>query len=225
MQFQQAMRENSTRPYKTKVKNQTETGGKQLLTDGGVDSSDLSKFQIAALAILVEEPRYGLAVKRELEEYYGQEVNHGRLYPNLDDLVEYGLVEKSALDKRTNEYAATAAGERVLEEFNSWLDERLGGENEKKLIADGGVDVGPASTSDMDAAGDPGDIQFALDAMSLDDVSVSVEDDRYAVTVRGPDRGALDGGPVIDLVSEHSLRVKDVRVDIEGGALTIEVGR
>lgn len=223
MQFQQAMRKNSIRPYKTKVKNQTETGGKQLLTDGGVDSSDLTKFQIAALAILVEDPRYGLAVKRELEEYYGQEVNHGRLYPNLDDLVEYGLVEKSELDKRTNEYAATAAGERVLEEFNSWLDERLGGE--KKLIADGGVDVGPASTSDMDAAGDPGDIQFALDAMSLDDVSVSVEDDRYAVTVRGPDRGALDGGAVIDLVSQHSLQVKDIRVDIEAGALTIEVGQ
>ncbi|ELZ20434.1 PadR family transcriptional regulator [Natrinema limicola JCM 13563] len=35
---------------------------------------------------------YGLAIKRELEDYYGTEVNHGRLYPNLDELVDLGLV-------------------------------------------------------------------------------------------------------------------------------------
>ena len=98
-----------------------------------------------------------------------------------------------------------------------------GEDDSSRAMTDGGVDVGPASTSDMDAAGDPGDIQFALDAMSLDDVSVSVEDDRYAVTVRGPDRGTLDGGAVIDLVSQHGLQVKDICVDIEAGALTIEV--
>lgn len=40
--------------------------------------------------ILSEEARYGLAVKRELDEYYGSEVNRGRLYPNLDELVEMG---------------------------------------------------------------------------------------------------------------------------------------
>jgi len=34
-----------------------------------------------------EEP-HGLAVKDELDDYYEQEINHGRLYPNLDDLVD-----------------------------------------------------------------------------------------------------------------------------------------
>jgi len=88
---------------------------------------DLSKFQLRILAILAEEARYGLAIKRELEDYYGQDVNHGRLYPNLDDLVERGLVTKSELDKRTNEYALTDAGEDILVEETAWLAERLEG--------------------------------------------------------------------------------------------------
>jgi DNA-binding PadR family transcriptional regulator len=82
---------------------------------------DLTAFQQNILVILADEARYGLAIKRQLEEYYDAEVNHGRLYPNLDDLVEIGLVEKSELDKRTNEYALTEKGyETVLEQL-SWV--------------------------------------------------------------------------------------------------------
>ncbi|PSQ07920.1 PadR family transcriptional regulator [Halobacteriales archaeon QS_5_70_15] len=73
-------------------------------------ASELTAFQRNILTILADEARYGLAIKRELESYYDSEVNHGRLYPNLDDLVEMGLVEKSELDKRTNEYALTEEG-------------------------------------------------------------------------------------------------------------------
>jgi len=71
---------------------------------------ELTAFQRNILTVLAEQPRYGLAIKRELESYYGEEVNHGRLYPNLDDLVSKGFVEKSELDKRTNEYALTDDG-------------------------------------------------------------------------------------------------------------------
>lgn len=81
----------------------------------------LTAFQQNILVILAEEPMYGLAIKRDLEEYYGTEVNHGRLYPNLDDLVEMGLVEKSELDKRTNQYELSEKGhEEVLDRF-SWM--------------------------------------------------------------------------------------------------------
>jgi DNA-binding PadR family transcriptional regulator len=80
---------------------------------------ELTAFQQNILVILAEEPRYGLAIKRELESYYDSEVNHGRLYPNLDDLVEMDLVEKSELDKRTNQYALTDDGyEAVLDQLN-----------------------------------------------------------------------------------------------------------
>ncbi|MEF8756986.1 MAG: PadR family transcriptional regulator [Halobacteriales archaeon] len=81
---------------------------------------DLTAFQQNILTILSKDPMYGLAVKRELEEYYDEEVNHGRLYPNLDDLVDLGLVEKSQLDKRTNQYELTDAGIDALVDQFEW---------------------------------------------------------------------------------------------------------
>ena len=88
-----------------------------VVPDPGI-ARDLTAFQQNILVILAEEARYGLAIKRELETYYDGEVNHGRLYPNLDDLVEMGLVEKSELDKRTNQYALTEAGlETILDQL------------------------------------------------------------------------------------------------------------
>ncbi|WP_299335305.1 PadR family transcriptional regulator [Haloplanus sp.] len=93
----------------------------------------LTAFQQNILVILAEEPMYGLAIKSHLETYYGTEVNHGRLYPNLDDLVEMGLVEKSELDKRTNQYELTDDGHAALLDQFDWMfskfvtdDERAG---------------------------------------------------------------------------------------------------
>ncbi|AEN04646.1 PadR family transcriptional regulator [Halolamina sp.] len=87
--------------------------------DTGI-ARDLTAFQQNILVILSEEAMYGLAIKRELEEYYGTEVNHGRLYPNLDDLVELDLVEKSELDKRTNQYALTDEGHKAVLDQLEW---------------------------------------------------------------------------------------------------------
>ena len=81
---------------------------------------DLTAFQQNILVILSEEAMYGLAIKRELEDYYGTEVNHGRLYPNLDDLVELDLVEKSELDKRTNQYELTDEGRKAVLDQLEW---------------------------------------------------------------------------------------------------------
>lgn len=99
----------------------------QSVTDGaGTQSAaDLTAFQQNILTILSEEPMYGLAIKRELEAYYGAEVNHGRLYPNLDDLVASGLVEKSELDKRTNQYELTDAGHDTVLEQLEWVLDRF----------------------------------------------------------------------------------------------------
>ena len=65
----------------------------------------------------------GLAVKDALDEYYGGEINHGRLYPNLDALVEKGLVEKGRIDDRTNAYELTARGRRELKARREWEEE------------------------------------------------------------------------------------------------------
>ena len=97
----------------------------QTVADSPGIASELTAFQENILMILAEEPRYGLAIKRELESYYDSEVNHGRLYPNLDELVEMGLVEKSELDKRTNQYALTDDGYETLLDQLEWSFDRL----------------------------------------------------------------------------------------------------
>ena len=99
----------------------------QSVSDGSTTqtAAELTAFQQNILAILSEEPMYGLAIKRELESYYDSEVNHGRLYPNLDDLVEDGLVEKSELDKRTNQYELTEAGHDAVLGQLEWVLDRF----------------------------------------------------------------------------------------------------
>lgn len=56
-----------------------------------------------------DEP-YDLALKEVLETYYEQDIYHGRLYPNLDELVDKGLVEKGLIGRRTNVYTFTRRG-------------------------------------------------------------------------------------------------------------------
>jgi len=60
---------------------------------------------------------------QEREDYYESEIHHGRLYPNLDTLVEKGLVEKSELDKRTNVYTVTRRGQREIDARREWEQE------------------------------------------------------------------------------------------------------
>lgn len=90
---------------------------------------DLTGFQRDLLYITAGlEGPHGLAIKEELEDYYEQEIQHGRLCPNLDTLVEKGLIEKGRRDKRTNTYELTGRGEREIEARRSWESEHLGGE-------------------------------------------------------------------------------------------------
>lgn len=84
-------------------------------------ASDLTAFQQNILVVLAKKPMYGLAIKEELEAYYGEDVNHGRLYPNLDELVGMDYVEKSERDKRTNEYELTEEGREVILDQFDWM--------------------------------------------------------------------------------------------------------
>ncbi|MGM0399335.1 MAG: PadR family transcriptional regulator [Halobacteriota archaeon] len=105
---------------------------------------DLTAFQKNILTVLAEQPRYGLAIKRELESYYDDEVNHGRLYPNLDDLVSKGLVEKSELDKRTNEYGLTEDGYEAVLDGIEWTLEKFVIDDERATAVQDIVDENSA---------------------------------------------------------------------------------
>jgi DNA-binding PadR family transcriptional regulator len=82
---------------------------------------DLTGFQRDLLyAIAGKTEPHGLAIKEELEDYYEKEIHHGRLYPNLDTLVDKGLVEKGQKDRRTNVYSITRRGQREIEARREW---------------------------------------------------------------------------------------------------------
>lgn len=85
---------------------------------------ELTGFQRDCLVVIAghDSPK-GLAIKEELDEYYGSDVNHGRLYPNLDVLVDSGFVEKGQIDNRTNSYELTDDGQELLENRLEWEDQ------------------------------------------------------------------------------------------------------
>ena len=82
---------------------------------------DLTAFQRDVLYSIagLDAPK-GLKIKEELGEYYDEEVYHGRLYSNLDTLVDKGLVEKGSQDNRTNSYTLTARAVHEIEARRKW---------------------------------------------------------------------------------------------------------
>ncbi|ELY40777.1 PadR family transcriptional regulator [Natronorubrum tibetense] len=82
---------------------------------------DLTGFQRDLLYVIAgaDQPS-GQTVKAEIESYYRSDINHGRLYPNLDTLVNKGLVDKGQHDRRTNYYEISDDGRRSIDERQQW---------------------------------------------------------------------------------------------------------
>lgn len=82
--------------------------------------TDLRGFErdllYAVCALEDDEPPKGLSIKQHLEREYGEDLNHSRLYQNLDRLVEGDLLTKGQKDDRTNEYATTDHAQQLLSE-------------------------------------------------------------------------------------------------------------
>lgn len=81
---------------------------------------ELTAFQRDLLYVTagLDQPS-GQRIKSELEKEIN-EITHGRLYPNLDTLVESGYIIQGNIDRRTNYYELTEFGERSLRERRSW---------------------------------------------------------------------------------------------------------
>ena len=82
---------------------------------------ELTGFQRDLLRIASKETRpSGQQIARIAGGYYEGDINHGRLYPNLDTLIEHGLMEKGKKDQRTNFYKVTEKGHEMIEARDQW---------------------------------------------------------------------------------------------------------
>lgn len=120
-----------------------------LIADGGMAEaatttwSELTGFQrdllkaIARVERAAETP-YGLKIRSQIERQLGEEVNHGRLYPNLRHLGETPFVDIESVDGRTNAYRLTPVGMDALR-YEAWqLADAAGVTDEMEAATDGG---------------------------------------------------------------------------------------
>lgn len=86
---------------------------------------ELTGFQRDILYIIagLDEP-HGMKIKEVVDQYHGS-TNDGRLYHNLNRLVEIDLVNKGEKDKRTNCYELTEEGTQVIENREKWERDHL----------------------------------------------------------------------------------------------------
>lgn len=131
----------------------TETTGieteKQLISTETY--AELSGFQRDLLVVIagLDSPK-GLTIKEELEKYYEEEIHHGRLYPNLDTLVEEGLVDKLSIDKRSNGYVLTLLGKRHLRTRWTWENQLSDSKSTTRVQETGSDSPMETNTSNKD---------------------------------------------------------------------------
>ena len=87
---------------------------------------ELSGLQRDLLYIILDSDKpSGQDINRSINEEYKNEVNHGRLYPNLDELVELGLIIKGNKNDRANYYEITQKGKDEIVKYQEWTSERV----------------------------------------------------------------------------------------------------
>lgn len=85
---------------------------------------DYSMFQTALMRAIRElDDPSGQDVKRHLEGAYPGEINAGRLYHNLGELLEKELIMKGEIDNRTNWYRLTKIGRREYDALVDWMED------------------------------------------------------------------------------------------------------
>ncbi|MFC7008482.1 helix-turn-helix transcriptional regulator [Halalkalicoccus salilacus] len=86
----------------------------------------LTGFQRDVLYVIAEldEPS-GSEIKDHLEEYYGNPVDRGQLYPNIDLIAEVELINKHRKNEQRNSHTLNAKGYHEIKARQEWEDERL----------------------------------------------------------------------------------------------------
>jgi len=79
---------------------------------GQTEFHECGKFRVDVLTLLVEKPRSGADVRRQLEDDYEKELPHRRVYKHLNWLVDHEYVRKDehGVNGKTHLYKATEEG-------------------------------------------------------------------------------------------------------------------
>lgn len=96
---------------------------------------ELTGFQRDLLFVirkLEDQNPHGKVIKRELGKHHADEINTGRLYQNLRELTDCGLVDTHPIDGRTKAYRLSDLGHERLESYHEWIVECLRHENESR---------------------------------------------------------------------------------------------
>lgn len=85
---------------------------------------DYTMFQASLLRAIerLNDPS-GLDIKNHLDGVYPNQINNGRLYQNLNQLVNRDLVMKGDVDDRTNWYRLTDRGRREYGALVDWMED------------------------------------------------------------------------------------------------------
>lgn len=86
---------------------------------------ELTSFQRDILYVTLGLDRPSGQEIMEVIEEHSEDITHGRLYPNLDTLVEKSYIEKGEIDRRTNFYELSDKGEAALVERRNWENEYI----------------------------------------------------------------------------------------------------
>ena len=62
----------------------------------------------------------GKAIKSELESTQDRDLLAGRVYTNLNELVDENLIDKGSKNGRTNEYSLTEKGHEAVKNRRRW---------------------------------------------------------------------------------------------------------
>lgn len=89
--------------------------------------ANLTAFQRDLLHVAADiGPAKGLEIRDQLEVDRDERVNHGRLYPNLDQMVSASLLSIEHPDRRSNLYEVTDRGRREIEAHHDWQQRCMG---------------------------------------------------------------------------------------------------
>jgi len=99
------------------VSNTNNRCGAGAEADGGTRWFDLNAFQRDLIVEIyqMDQPS-GQSISGRIEAEHGEDVTSTRLYSNLNDLVDLGLLNKGEQDQRTNYYQITNDCRRLVEE-------------------------------------------------------------------------------------------------------------